>query len=106
MSGQSGGADIYRRVQSCIVVQYVIYRGAPLESVSSCTRFSDFLTISSFDFYRLSSNLVGMFFGIVTMFVLKDFVRDCFVAQMCVRVGIRAYLRNEAIWNKILGCDH
>ena len=34
------------------------------------------------------------------MFVLKDFVRDCFVAQirakMCVRAGIRAYLRDEA----------
>ena len=40
------------------------------------------------------------------MFLLKDFVQDCFVAQicakMCVRAGIRAYLRDEAIWNKIL----
>ena len=39
-----------------------------------------------------------MFFGIILMFVLKDFVRDCFVAQvrakMCLRAGIRAYLRN------------
>ena len=35
------------------------------------------------------------------MFVLKYFVRDCFVAQirakMCVRAGIRAYLRDEAL---------
>ena len=69
-----------------------------LESVSSCTRFSGFLTISSFGFNRLSSKLVSMFFGIVPMFVLKDFVRDCFVAQiyakMCVRAEIRAYLRD------------
>ena len=44
------------------------------------------------------------------MFVLKDFVRDCFVAQirakMCVRAGIRAYLRDEATPNKILGYEH
>ena len=83
---------------------------APLESVSLCTRFSGFSTISSFGLYRLSSKLVGMFFGIVLMFVLKDFVRDCFVAQicakMCVRAVIRAYLRDEAIRNKILGYEH
>ena len=34
------------------------------------------------------------------MFVAKDFVRDCLVAQlrakMCMRAGIRAYLREEA----------
>ena len=34
------------------------------------------------------------------MFVLKDFVQDCFVAQicakMCVRAVIRAYLRDRA----------
>ena len=81
-----------------------------LESVSSCTRFSGFLAISSFGFNRLSSKLVGMFFGIVPMFALKDFVRDCFVAQicakMCVRAGIRAYLRDEAIRNKILEHKH
>ena len=74
---------------------------APLESVSLCTRFSGFSAISSFGFNRLSLKLVGMFFGIVPMFVLKDFVRDCFVAQicakMCVRAEIRAYLRDEAI---------
>ena len=85
------------------------YRWA-LESVSSCTRFSGFLTISSFGFNRLSSKLVCMFFGIIPMFVSKDFVRDCFVAQirakMCVRAGIRAYLRDEAIRNKILGYEH
>ena len=86
--------------------------GETLESVSLCTQFSGFLTISSFGFNRLSSKLVGMFFRIVPMFVLKDFVRDCFVAQicakMCVRtvIEIRAYLRDEAIWNKILGYEH
>ena len=81
-----------------------------LESVSLCTQFSGFLTISSFGFNRLSSKLVGMFFKLVPMFVLKDFVRDCFVAQicakMCVRTVIRAYLRDEAIWNKIIGYEH
>ena len=47
------------------------------------------------------------------MFVLKalkDFVRDCFVAQicakMCARAGIRAYLRDKAVWNKILKYEH
>ena len=48
------------------------------------------------------------------MFVLKDFVRncfDCFVAQirakMCVRAGIRAYLRrDEATPNKIIGLEY
>ena len=44
------------------------------------------------------------------MFVLKDFVQDCFVAQicakMCARAVIRAYLRDEAIRNKILGYEH
>ena len=71
---------------------------APLESVSLCTRFSGFSTISSFGFNRLSSKLVSMSVEIVPMFVAKDFVRDCFVAQirakMCVRAGIRAYLRD------------
>ena len=63
----------------------------PLESV-----------ISSFGFNCLGSKLVGMFFGIVPMFVIvpNDFVRHRFIAQirvkMCVRVGIRAYLRKEA----------
>ena len=57
-----------------------------------------------------------MFFGIVQMFVLKDFVRDCgdcFVAQICAKITlravIRAYLRDEAIRNKILvliGYEH
>ena len=44
------------------------------------------------------------------MFVLKDFVQDCFVTQicakLCVRAVIRAYLRDEAIRNKILGYEH
>ena len=52
--------------------------GAPLESVSLCTRFPGFSTISSFSFNRLSWKLVGMFFGIVSMFVARDFVRNCF----------------------------
>ena len=77
-----------------------------LESVSSCTRFSGFLTISSFGFNRLSSKLVSMFFGIVPMFVIKDFVSDCFVAQICANYGAHAHfganLRDEAILNKIL----
>ena len=83
---------------------------APLESVSLCIRFSGFLTISSSSYNRLSSKLVGMFFGIVTMFVAKDFVRDCYVAQirakMCVSAGIRAYLRDEATPSKIVYYEH
>ena len=66
-------------------------RGETLESVSSCTRFSGFLTISSFGFNRLSSKLVSMFFGIVPMFVLKDFVSDSFVAQICANYGAHAH---------------
>ena len=81
-----------------------------VESVSSCTRFSGILKISNFGFNRSSLKLIGMFFGIVPMFVLKDFVQDCFVAQicakMCVRAVLRAYLRDEAIQNKILGYEH
>ena len=80
--------------------------GETLESVSSCTRFSGFLTISSFGFNCLSSKLVSMFFGIVPMFVPKDFVSDCFVAQICANYGTHAHfganLRDEAILNKIL----
>ena len=66
--------------------------------------------VSNFGFNRSSSKLVGMFFGIIPMFVLKYFVQDCFVAQicakMCVRAVIRAYLRDEAIRNKIRGYEH
>ena len=43
------------------------------------------------------------------MFVPKDFVQECFVAQihakMCVRAGIRAYLRDEATPSEILGYE-
>ena len=89
---------------------YKLSLRAPLESVSLCTRFSGFSTISSFGFNRLSSKLVGMFLEIVPMFVAKDFVRDCFVAQirakMCVRAGIRAYLRDLVTPSKILGYEH
>ena len=88
------------------VVTVPAARRETLESVSSCTRFSGFLTISSFSFNRLSSKLVGMFFRIVPMFLLKDFVPDCFVAQICANSGAHAhfgaYLRDEAIPNKIL----
>ena len=77
-----------------------------LESVSSCTRFSGLLTISSFGFNCLSSKLVSLFFGIVPMFVPKDCVSDCFVAQICANYGAHAHfganLRDEAILNKIL----
>ena len=50
--------------------------------------------------------MVSMFFGIVPMFVRKDFVSDCFVAQICANYGTHAHfganLRDEAILNKIL----
>ena len=86
--------------------EYHVETGETLESVSSCTRFSGFLTISSFGFNCLSSKLVSMFFGIVPMFVPKDFVSDCFVAQICANYGAHAHfganLRDEAILNKIL----
>ena len=64
-----------------------------LESVSSCTRFSGFLAISSFSFNRLSSKLVGMLVGIVTMFTPKDFVPDCFR-----RADMRIFLRERTFW--------
>ena len=92
-----------------IIIKRVIH-GRParetLESVSSCTRFSGFLAISKFGFNRLNSKLVGMLFGIVPMFASKDFVPDCFFAQICANSGAHAhfgaYLRDEAIPNKIL----
>ena len=44
------------------------------------------------------------------MFVVKDFVRDCFSAQIrakiCMRAGSRAYLREEATPSKILGYEY
>ena len=68
--------------------------------------FSGFLTISSFDFNRIGLKLLDMFFGIVPMFIPKDFVLDCFVAQICANYGAHAHfganLRDEAILNKIL----
>ena len=82
--------------------------GETLESVSSYFMDSIFryLAISSSGFNRLSSKLVGMLFGIVPMFVFKDFVPDCFVTQICANSGAHAhfgaYLRDEAIPNKIL----
>ena len=85
-------------------------KGETLESVSSCTRFSGFFTISSFGFNRLSSKLVSMFFGKVPMFVLKDLISDCFVAQICANYGAHAHfganLRDEAILIKILLYKH
>ena len=81
-----------------------------LESVSLCTRFSGFSTISSFGFNRLSSKLVGMFLEIVPMFVAKDFTQRHLVAQICANSGANAhfgaYLRDEAIPNKILSYEH
>ena len=50
--------------------------------------------------------MVGILFGIVTMFIPKDFVPDCFAAQICANSGAHAhfgtYLLDEAIPNKIL----
>ena len=89
---------LYSHVLTELFSQKIVARARreTLESVSSCTRFSGILKISNFGFNRLRSKLVGMFVGIVPMFVLKDFVQDCFVAQicakMCVRAVIRAYL--------------
>ena len=64
-----------------------------IESVSLCTRFSGFSKIFSFGLNRLGSKSVGLFFGIVPMFALKDFVHDCFIAQirakMCARRNSR-----------------
>ena len=83
-----------------------------LESVSLCTRFSGYTTISSFSLNRLSSKLVlvGMFLEIVPMFVVNDFARRRFVAQICANPGAHthfgAYLRDVAIPNKILGYEH
>ena len=58
----------------------------------------------------LNSKLVGMLFGIVPMFASKDFVPDCFFAQICANSGAHAhfgaYLRDEAIPNKILKYEH
>ena len=81
-----------------------------LESVSLCTRFSGFSTISSFGFNRLSSKLVGMFLEIVPMFVAKYFTQRHLVAQICANSGANAhfgaYLRDKAIPNKILNYEH
>ena len=83
-----------------------------LESVSLGTRFLGISTIFSFSFNRLGSKLEGMFFGIVPMFVPKSFVRECFVAQiraeMCVRAGTRAYLRDakQNPWLRTLELSH
>ena len=88
------------KLEGHVAVEHASSR-APLESVSLCTRFSSFSTIFSFGFNRLSSwKLVGLFFNllfrIVILLVPKDFVQDCFVAQiyakMCVGAGICAYL--------------
>ena len=44
------------------------------------------------------------------MFVAKDFARRRFLAQICANSGAHApfgaYLRDEAISNKILGYEH
>ena len=86
---------------------------ALLESVSLCTRFPGFSTISSFSLVivitvnKLKIGKYVLWDIIVPMFLDKDFVRDCFVAQIhansktCVRAGIRAYLLDEATPSKI-----
>ena len=75
---------------------------ALLESVSLCTRFPGFWTISSFSLVivitvnKLKMGKYVLWDIIVPMFLDKDFVRDCFVAQIhaktCVRAGIRGIL--------------
>ena len=44
------------------------------------------------------------------MFLAKDFARRRFLAQICVNFGAHAYfgayLRDEAISNRILGYEH
>ena len=66
--------------------------GETLESVSLCTRFSGFSTISSFSFNRLGSKLVmvSMFLEIVPMFVAKDFARR--------RADMREFWRVRTFW--------
>ena len=60
-----------------------------------CTRFSGFSTISSFGFNRdrLSSKLVNgrhvLWNSSNVTFVLNDFVRDCFIAQICAKMCVR-----------------
>ena len=43
-----------------------------------------------FDDIKRCSKLEDMFFGIVPMFVLKDFVRHRFVAQIRAKMCVRA----------------
>ena len=69
---------------------------APLESVSLCTRFSGFSTISSFGFNRLSSKLVDMFFGIVPMFVYTNGFCSGLLRRADMRKNVRAR-RNSRI---------
>ena len=52
----------------------------PANDGRGCTRFQDFSTISSF-------KLEGMFFGLVLMFVAKEFVWRRFVTQICANYG-------------------
>ena len=88
-----------------------------LESVSLCTQFSGFSTISNFGFNRFgfgskSFKSVSMFLEIVPSFVAKDFARRHFVAQICANFGAFAHfgaylnLRDEAIPNKIRWHEH
>ena len=43
--------------------------------------------------HELTDSNVSLFFGIVPMFVLKDFVQDCSVAQICAKICVRAVIR-------------
>ena len=65
----------------------------------SIFRFFD-AALSSFSFNRLSSKLVGVFFGIVPMFVHKDFVliassRAQIYANSGAHAHFGAYLRDR-----------
>ena len=61
--------------------------------------------ISSFGFSCLDLKLVGMFFGIVPMFVLKDFVRHCCVVQIRAKMCECVCAHIFGTPSKILGYD-
>ena len=72
-------------------------KGETLESVSSCTRFSGFLTISSFGFNCLSSKLVSMFFGIVPMLNVRT---QGFCFGLLRRADMRELRHARTFWRK------
>ena len=62
--------------------------------------FSGFLTISSFDFNRIGLKLLDMFFGTVPMFILKDFARRRYIAQICANSGAHAHFGATHVWEQ------